>query len=187
VRQGRGDRRLSGKTGIAPPNGWPLSANTALWTFDDSWRCQLLLFPAASPRPPVPSSLSPISTDGIRHAGIIYKGSARWSQSHQGVKSTLKRWDDDEKIPSRDSGEIIAHHLSEQETGDALQLEPLLDQIDEEICQIIADEAYDGYQPITLSCITAQTQGSSFRRDRTRLNCRAPKPAARGTTTLPPC
>ena len=43
-----------------------------------------------------------------------------------------------------DSGEIIAHSLTDQETGDASQLEPLLDQIDDEIGQLTADGAYDG-------------------------------------------
>ena len=44
-----------------------------------------------------------------------------------------------------DSGEIIAHSLTDQETGDASQVEPLLDQIDGEIGQFTADGAYDGY------------------------------------------
>ena len=44
-----------------------------------------------------------------------------------------------------DSGEIIAHSLKDQEAGDALQLEPLLDQIEDEIDQFTADGAYDGY------------------------------------------
>ncbi len=43
-----------------------------------------------------------------------------------------------------DSGEIIAQSLTNQEVGDASQLEPLLDQIDEEIDQFTADGAYDG-------------------------------------------
>ncbi|MGV8935696.1 MAG: transposase [Allorhizobium sp.] len=40
-----------------------------------------------------------------------------------------------------DSGEIIAHSLTDQETGDASQLEPLLDQINDEIDQFTADGA----------------------------------------------
>ena len=43
-----------------------------------------------------------------------------------------------------DSGEIIAHSLTDKETGDASQVKPLLDQIDDEIGQFIADGAYDG-------------------------------------------
>jgi len=43
-----------------------------------------------------------------------------------------------------DSGEIIAHSLTDQETGDTSQLGPLLDQIDDEISQFTADGAYDG-------------------------------------------
>lgn len=43
------------------------------------------------------------------------------------------------------SGEIIAHSLTDQEASDASQVEPLLDQIDDEIGQFTADGAYDGY------------------------------------------
>jgi hypothetical protein len=43
-----------------------------------------------------------------------------------------------------DSGEIIAHSLTDQDTGDASQVGPLLDQIDGEIGQFTADGAYDG-------------------------------------------
>jgi hypothetical protein len=43
-----------------------------------------------------------------------------------------------------DSGEIIAHVMTDQDTGDASQVEPLLDQIDAPIDQFTADRAYDG-------------------------------------------
>lgn len=42
------------------------------------------------------------------------------------------------------SGEIIAHVLTDQDAGDASQVEPLLDQIDAAIGQFTADGAYDG-------------------------------------------
>ena len=43
-----------------------------------------------------------------------------------------------------DTGEIIAHAMTDQDTGDASQVEPLLNQIDVPIGQFTADGAYDG-------------------------------------------
>jgi hypothetical protein len=57
-----------------------------------------------------------------------------------------------------DSGEIIAHSLTDQETGNASQLEPLLDQIDDEIDQFTADGAYDGYP--TYDAVLRHTAGA---------------------------
>jgi hypothetical protein len=50
------------------------------------------------------------------------------------------------------SGEIIAHRLTDQNTDDPSQVEALLNQIDGEIGQFTADGAYDGkptYQTAT--------------------------------------
>src|SRR3546814_12867235 len=43
-----------------------------------------------------------------------------------------------------DSGEIIAHTMTDQNTGDASQVGPLLNQIDGPIGRLTADGAYDG-------------------------------------------
>jgi hypothetical protein len=43
-----------------------------------------------------------------------------------------------------DSGDIIAHVMTDQDAGDASQVEPLLDQIEMPIGQFTADGAYDG-------------------------------------------
>jgi hypothetical protein len=43
-----------------------------------------------------------------------------------------------------DSGEIIAHMMTDHDTGDASQAGPLLDQIDGPIARFTADGAYDG-------------------------------------------
>ena len=59
-----------------------------------------------------------------------------------------------------DSGEIIAHSLTNQETGDASQLEPLLDQIDDEIGQFTADGAYDGNP--TYDAVLRHSPGAKF-------------------------
>ena len=46
--------------------------------------------------------------------------------------------------PDADSSEIIAHTTTDQDAGDASQVEPLLNQIDGPIGQFTADGAYDG-------------------------------------------
>ncbi|ANY84525.1 hypothetical protein BB934_40775 (plasmid) [Microvirga ossetica] len=43
-----------------------------------------------------------------------------------------------------DSGEIIAHVMTDQDTGDASQVDPLFDQIEVAIGQLTANGAYDG-------------------------------------------
>jgi transposase len=43
-----------------------------------------------------------------------------------------------------DTGEIIAQNMTDQNAGDASQVEPLLDEIDRPIGQFTADGAYDG-------------------------------------------
>jgi len=43
------------------------------------------------------------------------------------------------------SGEIIAHCLTDQETGDASQLQPLLAEINDEIDQLTTGGAHDGH------------------------------------------
>jgi hypothetical protein len=59
---------------------------------------------------------------------------------------------------------IIAHTLTDQDTGDASRVVPLLDQIGRPIEQFTADGAYDGKPPTTLSSTTAPMPPSSFRR-----------------------
>ncbi len=58
-----------------------------------------------------------------------------------------------------DSGEIIAHVMTDQDTGDASQVEPLLDQIDAPIGQFTADGAYDG-KP-TYDVVTRHSAGAA--------------------------
>ena len=54
--------------------------------------------------------------------------------------------------------------LTDQDTDDPSQVEPLLSQIDGEIDQFTADGAYDGKPPIGLSCSIACRAASSFHR-----------------------
>lgn len=62
------------------------------------------------------------------------------------------------------SGEIIAHRLTDQNTADPSQVEPLLSQIDGEIDQFAADGTYHGkptYQTILRHSSTANIRHST--------------------------
>jgi hypothetical protein len=66
-----------------------------------------------------------------------------WLEERHGAKSR-RGWRKLHLAVDADGGEIIAHSLTDQETGDASQLALLLDQINDEIDQFTADGAYDG-------------------------------------------
>lgn len=80
----------------------------------------------------------------VDSTGLTIYGAGQWLEEKHGVKPR-RGWRKLHLAVDADSGEIIAHSLTDQETGDASQLEPLLDQIDDEIDQFTADGAYDGY------------------------------------------
>lgn len=69
-----------------------------------------------------------------------------------------------------DSGEIIAHTLTDQDTGDVSQVEPLLDQIGGPIGQFTADGAYDGKPTYDTVINHARLSPSSFPLASTRPN-----------------
>lgn len=79
----------------------------------------------------------------VDSTGLKIYGAGRWLEEKHGTKSR-RGWRKLHLAVDADSGEIIAHSLTDQETGDASQLEPLLDQIKDEIGQFTADGAYDG-------------------------------------------
>lgn len=79
----------------------------------------------------------------IDSTGLKIYGAGQWVEEKHGTKSR-RGWRKLHLAVDADSGEIIAHSLTDQEAGDASQLEPLLDQIDDEIGQLTADGAYDG-------------------------------------------
>lgn len=76
----------------------------------------------------------------IDSTGLKIYGAGQWLEEKHGAKSR-RGWRKLHLAVDADGGEIIAHSLTNQGTGDVSQLEPLLDQIDEEICQFTA---YDG-------------------------------------------
>jgi len=79
----------------------------------------------------------------VDSTGLKIYGAGQWLEEKHGVKSR-RGWRKLHLAVDADSGEIIAHILTDQEAGDASQLEPLLDQIGDEIDQFTADGAYDG-------------------------------------------
>jgi hypothetical protein len=83
--------------------------------------------------------------------GLQVYGAGQWLEEKHGVKSR-RGWRKLHLVLDADSGDIIAHVMTEQGAGDASQVEPLLDQIDMPIGQFTADGAYDGdptYDTIT--------------------------------------
>ena len=77
------------------------------------------------------------------YTGLKIYGAGQWLEEKHGAKSR-RGWRKLHLAVDADSSEIIAHSLTDQETSDASQLQPLLDQIDDEIGQFTADGAYDG-------------------------------------------
>ncbi|QND44275.1 IS5 family transposase (plasmid) [Rhizobium lusitanum] len=87
----------------------------------------------------------------IDSTGLQVYGAGQWLEEKHGVKSR-RGWRKLHLVLDADSGDIIAHVMTEQGAGDASQVEPLLDQIDMPIGQFTADGAYDGdptYDTIT--------------------------------------
>ena len=79
----------------------------------------------------------------IDSTGLQVYGAGQWLEEKHGVKSR-SGWRKLHLALDADSGDIIAHVMTDQDAGDASQVEPLLDQIDMSIGQCTADGAYDG-------------------------------------------
>ena len=87
----------------------------------------------------------------IDSTGLEIHGAGQWLEEKHGARSR-RSWRKLHLVLDADSGEIIAHVMTDQDTGDSSQVEPLLDQIDGEIGQCTADGAYDGkptYKAVT--------------------------------------
>ncbi|MBP2444088.1 hypothetical protein JOH51_001527 [Rhizobium leguminosarum] len=88
------------------------------------------------------------SPDGPVHvlvdsSGLQIYGAGQWLEEKHGAKSR-RGWRKLHLALDADSGEIVAHTMTDQDTGDASQVGPLLDQIDGPIGRFTADGAYDG-------------------------------------------
>jgi hypothetical protein len=79
----------------------------------------------------------------IDSTGLQIYGAGQWLEEKQETKSR-RGWRKLHLALDADSGDIIAHAMTDQDAGDASQVEPLLDQIDMPIDQFTADGAYDG-------------------------------------------
>ncbi|QRM35541.1 IS5 family transposase [Microvirga sp. VF16] len=79
----------------------------------------------------------------IDSTGLQVYGAGPWREEKHGARSR-RGWRKLHLALDADSGEIIAHIMTDQDTGDASQVEPVLEQIDVPIGQFTADGAYDG-------------------------------------------
>jgi hypothetical protein len=79
----------------------------------------------------------------IDSTGLQVYGAGQWLEERHCVKSR-RGWRKLHLALDADSGDIIAHVMTDQDSSDASQVEPLLDQIDTPISQFTADGAYDG-------------------------------------------
>lgn len=79
----------------------------------------------------------------VDSTGLKIYGAGQWLEDKHGVKSR-RQWRKLHLAMDADSGEILAEVLTDQNTSDVSQLEPLLDTIDTPIGCFMADGAYDG-------------------------------------------
>lgn len=94
----------------------------------------------------------------IDSTGLQIYGAGQWLEEKHGTKSR-RNWRKLHLALDADSGDIIAHVMTDQNAGDASQVEPLLDQIDIAIMQFTADGAYDG-EP-TYDAVTRHSAGAA--------------------------
>jgi hypothetical protein len=95
----------------------------------------------------------------VDSTGLEIYGAGQWLEEKHGAKSP-RRWRKLYLALDADSGEIIAHVMTDQNAGDASQVEALLDQIDNgSIGQFTADGAYDDNP--TYNAITKHSAGAA--------------------------
>ncbi|ATU94004.1 IS5 family transposase [Phyllobacterium zundukense] len=93
----------------------------------------------------------------VDSTGLKVYGAGQWLEEKHGARSR-RNWRKLHLAVDANRGEIIAHRLTDQNTDDPSQMEPLLSQIDGEIDRFTADGAYDGkpaYQTILRHSSTA--------------------------------
>ncbi len=79
----------------------------------------------------------------VDSTGLQVYGAGQWLGEKHGARSR-RGWRKLHVALDADSSEITAHTMTDQDAGDASQVEPLLNQIDGRIGQFTADGAYDG-------------------------------------------
>jgi Transposase DDE domain len=90
-------------------------------------------------RQPLPDGPLHVLVDST---GLKIYGAGQWLEEKHGAKSH-RGWRKLHLALDADSGEIIAHSLTDQDTSDGSQVEPLLGQIEDEIGQFTGDGAYE--------------------------------------------
>ena len=113
---------------IPVPDHTTLSRRAQQWT------------PPARRDPPLPDGPLHVLVDST---GLKVYGAGQWLEEKHGVRSR-RNWRKFHLAVDANSGEIIAQRLTDQDTDDPSQVEPLLSQIDGGIDQFTADGAYDG-------------------------------------------
>ncbi|EHS51934.1 transposase IS4 family protein [Rhizobium sp. PDO1-076] len=103
---------------------------------------------ASKPRVPKKRHDDRISEKGPIHVridstGLQVYGAGQWLEERHGAKPR-RGWRKLHLALDADSGDIIAHVMTNQDAGDASQVEPLLGQIERPIGRFTADGAYDG-------------------------------------------
>lgn len=109
----------------------------------------------------------------VDSTGLEVYGAGQWLEEKYGAKAH-RGWRKLHLALDADSGEIIAHVMTDQDGGDASQVQALLDQIDDPIGQFTADGAYDGNQPMPPSPSIAPALRWSFRHAPMRWNGQTP-------------
>ncbi|CAN7721210.1 IS5 family transposase [Phyllobacterium sp. LjRoot231] len=79
----------------------------------------------------------------IDSTGLKIYGAGQWLEARHGTRSR-RNWRKLHLAVNANNGDIVAETLTDQNTDDSSQVEPLLNQIDGEIGQVTADGAYDG-------------------------------------------
>jgi transposase len=103
---------------------------------------------ASKPRAPNKRQFSRVPDKGPVHvlidsSGLQIYGAGQWLEEKHGTRSR-RNWRKLHLALDADSGGIIAQVMTDQDAGDASQVEPLLEQIEMPIGQFTADGAYDG-------------------------------------------
>jgi len=91
--------------------------------------------------PRVPKSSGPIHLI-VDSTGLKFHGPGEWTFEKHGTKRR-KSWRALHIATNAETGEIVAHLLTEKEVDDAAAVGPLLDQVDEPIAAFLGDGAYD--------------------------------------------
>jgi hypothetical protein len=94
----------------------------------------------------------------VDSTGLEVYGAGQWLEEKHGAKSR-RGWRKLHLALDTDSGEILAHVMTDQDAGDASQVAMLLDQIDDPTGQFTADGAYDGHP--TYAAVTKHSAGAA--------------------------